>query len=294
MISKSVFPRSTIYFFVMPALLLYSLIIALPVLQSIRMSFYQWDGLTTPIFSGLSNYRTLFNDSEFPIALRNGLIFAFVLIVYQIGLGSFFAFFLAHHNVKGSKFVRDALFIPVVLSVSVVAQLWLSLYNPEYGLINRIMADLGVGYRQNWLGQPSSAIWSIAFVNAWQFMGYHLILLYTAVRAIPETYYEAATIEGASTLRKTWSITLPLMSETYRFCLIIALTAGFRAFEHMNIMTGGGPGTATYTLTYIMFRSAFRMGNFGLSSASVAILVLQCLVATWVINKIFESKSVEY
>lgn len=87
---------------------------------------------------------------------------------------------------------------------------------------------------------------------------------------------------------------MPLLSETYRFCLIIALTGGFRAFEHMAIMTGGGPGTATYTLTYYMYRSAFRLNDFGLASASVTVLVAQCLFFTWLINRIFERRAVEY
>lgn len=283
-----------IYTFVLPALLVYTLILAIPVLRSVRMSFYAWDGLSVPVFDGLRNFRTLFADPDFFISLKNGIIFALVLVVYQIGLGTVLAFTLANARLRGSRIFRDAFFVPVVLSVTVVCQLWLSMYNPEYGLFNQLLERLGLAYRQNWLGRPDSAIWAVAMVNAWQFLGYHLILIFTAVKAIPDAYFEAATMEGAGPMRRAVSITIPLLAETYRFCLIIALTGGFRAFEHMAIMTGGGPGTSTYTLTYYMYRAAFRLNDFGLASASVTILVLECLLFTWLINRTFERQSVQY
>lgn len=284
----------TIYTFVLPAIAVYTIALVFPVVRSIRMSFYDWDGLTVPVFSGLENFRILVGDPDFGTAVANGLIFAAVLVVYQIGLGTVFAFALAHAAVRGARIFRDAFFVPVVLSVTVVCQLWSSMYNPEYGLFNRLLASAGLDFRQYWLVDSDTAIWAVALVNAWQFMGYHLILLFTAVKAIPEVYFEAATIEGAGPMRKALSITVPLLSETYRFCLIIALTGGFRAFEHMAIMTGGGPGTSTYTLTYFMYRAAFRLNDFGLASASVTVLVFQCLVFTWAIDRIFEGRSVEY
>lgn len=287
-------PPHIIYTFVTPALLLYTVVLAFPVLRSIRMSFYDWDGLTEPIFDGLANFKALWIDPDFSVAVINGLIFALVLVVYQIGLGSIFAFTLTGSKIRGGRVFRDAFFVPVVLSVTVVCQLWSSMYNPEYGLFNQLFERAGLDFRQQWLVRPPSAIWSVAIVNAWQFMGYHLILIFTAVKAIPDAFFEAATIEGAGPLRKAVSITVPLLSETYRFCLIIALTGGFRAFEHMAIMTGGGPGTSTYTLTYFVYRSAFRLNDFGLASASVTVLVVQCLLFTWLINRLFEGRSVEY
>ena len=284
----------TIYGFVLPALIVYTVILAFPVFRSVRMSFFAWDGLSQPRFSGLENFRVLFDDPDFYIAVKNGLIFALVLVVYQIGIASGLSFILATGRIRGSKILRDSYFIPVVLSVTVVCQLWMSMYNPEYGLINTAAERLGLSFEQNWLVEPPTAIWAVSIVNAWQFMGYHLVLLFTAVKAIPETYFEAATIEGAGGVRKAVSITIPLLSETYRFCLIIALTGGLRAFEHIAIMTGGGPGTSTYTLTYFMYRAAFRLNNFGLASASVSILVAECLLFTWLINRFFERRAVEY
>ena len=286
-------PR-TVYTFVLPALILYTVILAVPAAQSIRMSFYRWDGLTEPVFTGLANFRKLIEDPDFSLSVMNGLKFALLISIYQIGMGSLFAFVLAGLPKGISRLFRDGFFLPVVLSVTVVCQLWLSMYNPEYGLLNRVMENLNLSFRQSWLGEADSAIWATAFVNAWQFMGFHLILLFTAVKAIPQSYFEAAVMEGAGPIRRTVSITVPLMSETYRFCLIIAATGGFKAFEQMAIMTGGGPGTSTYTLTYFMYRSAFRLNDYGSALASVTVLVAECLLFTWIINWLFEKKFVEY
>jgi len=294
MTTKNLYSPWAIYTFVLPALVVYTLILAIPVFRSVRMSFFAWDGLGVPVFEGFRNFRILFGDPDFYVALKNGVIFAFVLVVYQIGLATILAFTLANTRIRGSRLFRDAFFVPVVLPVTVVCQLWLSMYNPEYGLFNQLLERAGAEYRQNWLGKPDTAIWAVAMVNAWQFMGYHLILIFTAVKAIPDAYFEAATLEGAGPIRKAVSITVPLLSETYRFCLVIALTGGFRAFEHMAIMTGGGPGTSTYTLTYYMYRAAFRLNDFGLASASVTVLVVECLLLTWLINRAFERRSVQY
>ncbi len=294
MSTKRLHSPYAIYSFVLPALIVYTVILAFPVFRSVRMSFFAWDGLSTPVFSGLENFRALVVDPDFYLSLKNGLIFALVLVVYQIGIASILSFILATGRIRAARLFRDSFFVPVVLSVTVVCQLWLSMYNPEYGLINTAADRLDLSFEQNWLVRPPTAIWAVAMVNAWQFMGYHLVLLFTAVKAIPETYFEAATMEGAGGVRKAVSITIPLLSETYRFCLIIALTGGLRAFEHIAIMTGGGPGTSTYTLTYYMYRAAFRLNDFGLASASVTILVAECLLFTWLINRFLERRTVEY
>jgi raffinose/stachyose/melibiose transport system permease protein len=294
MSTKRLHSPYAIYSFVLPALIVYTVILAFPVFRSVRMSFFAWDGLSTPVFSGLENFRALVGDPDFYLSLKNGLIFALVLVVYQIGIASILSFILATGRIRAARLFRDSFFVPVVLSVTVVCQLWLSMYNPEYGLINTAADRLDLSFEQNWLVRPPTAIWAVAMVNAWQFMGYHLVLLFTAVKAIPETYFEAATMEGAGGVRKAVSITIPLLSETYRFCLIIALTGGLRAFEHIAIMTGGGPGTSTYTLTYYMYRAAFRLNDFGLASASVTILVAECLLFTWLINRFLERRTVEY
>lgn len=286
--------KAAIFLFVSPALLLFSIVVIYPMLQTFYRSLFEWDGLSKPVFIRLDNYIRLFQDPDFYIAFKNGLIFAAVLVVFQIGLATVLAILLSSRQIRGKRFFKNTLFIPVVLSVTVVCQLWLNVYNGQFGLLNKAFEWLGLSYRQDWLGHESMAIWAVAGVNAWQYMGFHFVLIYTAIKAIPESYFEAANIDGASKFKAHLRITLPLLAETFKFCLIFAITGGLRAFEHMAIMTGGGPGTSTYTLTYFMYRAAFRLNEYGYASASVVLLVLECLIFTILINRFVARERIVY
>ncbi|MBU3190167.1 sugar ABC transporter permease [Clostridium bowmanii] len=285
--------RAAILVFTLPTLILFTVIVSIPICNTLYRSFFNWDGLSKPIFNSIANYKQLFGDNLFRISLKNGVIYSTVLAVYQIGISSLLAVLLSLKKIKGRKIFRTSLFIPVVLSVTVVCQLWISIYNGQYGLLNKIFEVLGTQYRQDWLSGKNSAIIAIAFANSWQYMGYYLVLIYAAMQSIPEHYYEAAEIDGAGTLTKYFKITLPLLTENYKLCLTLTITGGLKAFSTMYIMSAGGPVTATYTLTYLMYRSAFRVNEFGYACASASVLVIQCLLATIIINKLM-SKDVIY
>ena len=294
MMRNSLQNKTAILVFTLPTLILFTIVVSVPIFNTFYRSFFDWDGLSTPIFTGIKNYKLLLNDDLFYISLKNGIIYASVLTFYQIGVSSLLAFLLSIKNLKGRKIIRTSLFIPVVLSVTVVCQLWLSIYNGEFGLLNKVFEILGVSYRQDWLSGSNSAIFTIAFVDSWQYMGYYLVLIYAAMQAIPEQYYEAAEIDGASSLKKYFKITIPLLVETYKFCLILTITGGLKAFSCMYIMSKGGPGTATYTLTYLMYRSAFRINEFGYACASASTLVIGCLIVTFLINKFMAKNAIYY
>ncbi|MFI2857368.1 carbohydrate ABC transporter permease [Paenibacillus sp. JSM ZJ436] len=286
--------KTAILLFISPALLLFTVLVFWPILQVFYRSLFEWDGLTEGTFIFLDNYKRMFEDTLFYTSLYNGLIFALILTVLQISIGTVLALTISDGLIKGRKLLRISFFIPVVLSITVVCQLWLAIYNGEYGLINKIFEALGLSYRQDWLSNSKTAIFAIAMVNAWQYMGYHFALLLAAARSIPEQYMEAAKIDGAERWTAHWKITIPLMAETYKFCLVLAITGGLNAFANMYIMTGGGPGTSTYTLTYMMYRSAFRVGEFGYGSASAAFLVIECLIVTFAINRLVARERIVY
>lgn len=280
--------------FTAPALLLFTVMVFYPIVQVFYKSLFAWNGLSSGTFIGLENYIRLFDDKVFYIANKNGFIFAAVITVFQMSMATVLALAVSNSRLKGRHFFRIAYFIPVVLSVTVVCQLWLSIYNADTGLLNVFFQRLGSDFHQNWLTDRSKAIYAIAIVNAWQWMGYQFALILAGIKSIPTSYYEAAKIDGATSLQAHAKITMPLLSETYKFCLIISITGGIKAFTEMFIMTGGGPGNATYTLTYMMYSSAFRAGEFGYGLAAAAILVLECLVAIVVINRVFKTeKAVE-
>lgn len=288
---KSLHRRLDLLVFILPTLLLFTTIVAVPILSTFYHSFFKWDGLSAPIFNGFSNYTRLFQDSLFYTSMQNVLCYTLVLVLYQVGLSSLFAVLLSQKWVRARNLMKTTLFFPVVLSVTVVCQLWSSVFNGQYGLLNKAFELLGMNFRQAWLSDSTLAIFVIAFVDAWQYMGYYMVIIYTAMKAVPESLYEAADIDGAGTAAKYFKITFPMLTDTYKLCFTLTITGGLKAFQNMYIMTGGGPGTSTYTLSYLMYRSAFRVNQFGYACASAAILVVECILVTVIINKWIKSDS---
>ncbi|WP_219837408.1 carbohydrate ABC transporter permease [Paenibacillus sp. R14(2021)] len=279
-----------ILLFLAPAVALYSVIVFYPIVQTFYRSFFEWDGLSAATFVGVQNFIDLAQDSLLMVSLRNGLWFAVVLVIFQIGLGTLLALVCSDVKVRGRKVLKTAYFIPVVLSVTVVCQLWLSMFDPDNGLINKLFELIGMNYRQNWLNSPTVSIIAIAFVNAWQYMGFQFALLYAGVKSVPEHYVEAARIDGAGKWKSHWYITIPLMKETFKFCFVIAITAGIGAYAQMAIMTNGGPGTTNYTLTFMIIRSAFSANEYGYACAISVLLIAISLLVTLIINKAFNSR----
>lgn len=286
--------KRVIIFLIAPTMILISVMVLYPMLVLVVHSFTEWDGLNPATFNGISNYIKLFKDPVFYTGLKNGLIFAGLQALIQIPLATLLAFAVKHSGRIEKKFFRISYYIPAVLSITVVSQLWLSMYNADNGLINKLFELLGISYRQNWLGDEHWAIVAITMVNIWQFTGYQFILLLSAVNSIPDHYFEAARIDGCTKAQAHIKITIPLMQETYKYCLIIAITGGLNAFASMNIMTGGGPGTSTYTLTYLMYRSAFKIGNYGYGCTSAVMLVVQCLIVSIIINRLVARERIVY
>ena len=282
--------KLAIFLFVLPALAIFIIFDFLPIIQVFAYSFTDWNGLTTPTFLGLKNYIDLFNDRVFYTSNRNQLIFAVIITVYQMFFATVFAITISDKKMKGRKFLRVAYFIPVILSVTVVCQLWSAILSGQ-GLLNKLFETFGSDYTQNWLGDRYKAIYVIAFVNAWQWMGYQFALIVAGIKSIPADYYEAAKIDGCSNVKAHMKITIPLLAETYKFCLIISLTGGIKAFTEMNILTGGGPNKSTFTLTYMMYNAAFKKSDYGYGLASASIMVIECMLVMLLINFIFREKN---
>ncbi len=282
--------KKAILIFTLPTLIIFTLIVFYPIIQTFYRSFYDWDGLGKATFSGLENYINLFRDDLFYQSTLNGFIFAAILVTLQIGAATLLALALLNRNLRFKRFLKTSFFIPVVLSVTVVCQLWSSIYNPEFGLINHIFELMKISYRQDWLSNMHLAIYAVAFVNVWQYTGYQLAIIYGGAKAIPDDYVEAAMIDGATAAQINRKIILPMLRDTYRVCYIFAITGGLNAYAQMNLMTKGGPGTSTYTLTYMTFREAFTIGDYGYGCTAAVMLVVQCLLATVLINKLLSQK----
>ena len=279
------------YIFIAPFFITFLLFQLVPLGETIYYSFFQWDGVNQATFIGFDNYvRLVTKDPTFKIANANGFKFGILITVYQLLLATIFAIAVSDKRIRCRKFFRTAYFIPVVLSVTVVCQLWDNVFNADNGLLNTLMKTLGFEWSQNWLNDRNTAIYTVAFVNAWQWMGYQFALIVAGIKSIGEDFYEAAEIDGATSVKAHWYITLPLLKDTFNFCLLISVTGGIKAFSEIDIMTGGGPSNATNTLTYIMYNHAFGRQNFGYGLTSASVLVLECLVIILVLNWLFKDR----
>lgn len=272
--------------FLAPVTILFVCIMVLPLLKTFYYSFYEWNGMRTIDFRGLDNYQKLFTSREWRMALGNSLLYALILTIYQLGLGLLFAFILSNAHIRGKVIYRNIYFIPVLLSTTVVSQLWLWIYHGDYGLINRVAQMIGIEWRQQWLNQKVVALVAVAFVESWKNMGYIMLILYAAIRNIPDVYFEAARIDGASSKQQFFKIMLPLSAPTIRMALIMCVTQGFRSFEQIHLMTGGGPGIFTYNLSILMYKAMFSLNDFGYGSAVAMVIVVICVGFMSLINRL--------
>lgn len=280
--------------FITPTILLFSGLVIYPLCQTFVMSFTEWNGLSAATFIGIQNYIDLFDSRNFPVAMRNSVIFSIVLTLYQLCFATFLAFCLVNLNLKGKKFFKNVFFFPVLLSVTVVAQLWVAIYNGDFGLINQLATHLGFDWQQSWLIEPYKVVIAVVVAESWKGMGYHMLLIYAAMKNVPTMYYEAALIDGASYTKQFFHITLPLISSTLRISFVLCITFGFRAFEMIYVMTGGGPGNYSTTLAIMMYDTIFLLSKYGYGSAIATVIVVICVATMLIINKLTDRFDVRY
>lgn len=275
-----------IFLFTAPAIFLFAVIIVVPLFQSLYYSFFEWNGITTGLFRGLDNYIKLFSSREWKISIKNSVVYSIVLTAYQVGLGTLFAFIFTNVKIRGRLLYRNVYFIPVLLSATVVSQLWLWIYHGDFGLINKLAETLNLTWRQQWLNQKETALIAVAIAEGWKGMGYHMLIIFAAMKNISNDYIEAASIDGASPVRQFFSITLPLAAPTIRMSVVMCLTFGFRSFEMAYLMTGGGPGIYTYNLTILMYNAMFKLNDYGYGSSAAVMIVVFCVGLMLIINRL--------
>ena len=271
--------------FSLPACVLFCVIVVVPLFQTFYYSFFEYNGIRLEKYIGIQNYREMFASREIKTSFINSVVYAVFLVIYQVGLGTLFAFILTQAKIIGKKVFRNLYFIPVLLSISVVAQLWNQLYNGDFGLLNQFFKAIGLMYRQNWINRKWSSLFAVAFVEAWKGMGYIMLIIYAGIRNIPDVYNEAAIVDGANGVQKFRYITMPLAAPTIRICSIMCLTNGFRAFDTTYLMTGGGPGIYTYNMTIMMYDAMMNKVRYGYGSAVAVFIIAMCVGLMLVINK---------
>ncbi|MFJ7949152.1 carbohydrate ABC transporter permease [Streptomyces sp. NPDC096354] len=262
-------------------MLLFAFVVLVPSARGVYYAFTDWDGLD-PNFSfvGLDNFSGLLDDPDALQAIWHTLLIAVAVTVIQNAFGLLLALGV-NSLIKTRNVLRVLLFAPAVITPIVTAYLWRNLLGPD-GAVNSLLGAVGLGsFRQDWLGDPQLALWSIVGVIVWQFGGYSMVIFLAGLQSVPKEIHEAADIDGAGPVRRFWSITRPLLAPAFTINLMLSIIGGIKLFDHVYALTGGGPGHATDTLSTLIYKDAFTLGEFGYSIAlAVVLTVIVAVVST--------------
>jgi len=262
----------TAWIFLLPSLIGFSVFVFAPVLVSLVLSFLKWDLLTDAKFVGLSNYKNLIlHDETFHLVLKNTVVFVLGTVPTRVILGLLLAMALVK-SIPGRTIFRAAIFFPVIIPTVAAAMVWRWIFNTDFGMLNDLLYNLGVNNLPQWLSDPNWAMVAIIILSVWKDLGFTLVLFMAGLQGIPKVLYEASEIDGASKWQKFWRITLPLLSPTTFFVIVINVIGSFQVFDQAFVLTAGGPGYATTTIVYHIYTNAFQLFRMGYASAAAWIL----------------------
>ncbi|WP_080832868.1 carbohydrate ABC transporter permease [Cohnella massiliensis] len=273
----------------LPSLVLYALFVFVPVVWSAYYSFFNWSGIGEAKFHGAKNYVELVNDPVFWHSLKNNVIFVLASVLGQVPIALVLAIVL--HKSNGlQRFLRSAVFMPMVLSSVVIGMIWQYIYHPQIGILNFLLDAVGLGsWKLQWLSDPNIAIYALLPPLIWNFVGLYLIIFISALQNIPGEIHDAAKIDGVSGARKLFSVTLPMIWGTIQVALILCISGSLKSFDLVYVMTKGGPAHATELLATYMYNSTFSTYRYGYGSAiSTAIVIISLLfigTSQWLTRK---------
>ncbi len=255
----------------------FTIFLVVPIGIAFAGSFHEWNPLSgTYNFLGLANYIEVFTSGLFGKSMLNTLIFSVVVIFFRVGLGLAIAYAIYSTLVKHKSFFRAVYYMPVVTPMVAVAFVWKFMYNPQIGTINQIF-----GLDVNWLMNPKTALLAVMIMTIWKDFGYAVVMYMAGLYSLPADALEAAKVDGASAWQTFRYITLPLLKPMTLFVVITSIISYIQAYVQILIMTEGGPGTATYLASYIIYDEAFVKYNFGYASALSFVLFVITAVFTW-------------
>ncbi|MDD5935823.1 MAG: sugar ABC transporter permease [Clostridiales bacterium] len=284
--------KLTIFLFILPALLLFVVILVAPIFLSGYYSLFKWNGFGKKVFLGLSNYKELFtsNSIGFIRALGNSLLLAAFSVGIQLPISLGLALLLGKGR-KGERGFLSIYFMPVLISTVVIGQLWLKIYNPEYGVLNVFLRSIGLEkLTQIWLGNKATALGAAFVPVLWQYVGYHMLLMYAGIKSVPTEYREAAMIDGAREGQINRYIVLPYIKPILKISTIFAVTGSLKSFDLIYVLTNGGPLHATEVPSTLMINMLFLRNRYGMGSTIAFLLIILCFFFALIIGLIFREK----
>lgn len=275
--------------FLSPTMIVFTTFILFPVLFSFYLSFQQWNMFSSEtVFVGLDNYKNMFSSEEFWMVLKNTAVYTIGTIPLNMIISLLIAYAL-NKKLKGKKFLRTAFFAPVVISPVAAAVIWRWLYDPNFGLINYFIGIFGIS-AVNWLNDPTAAMFALIIMGVWKTLGVNMVLFSAGLQGIPESYYEAAQLDGAGWWAKFWNITVPMLSPTTFFIMIMSMIGSFQVFDIVYVLTSGGPLGSTKVLVFYIYEHAFKFFEMGYASAVSYFLFALLFIFTMLQVKYMKSK----
>lgn len=270
------------YIFILPVVLGLALFYMAPSAASLFLSFTSWDGLSSPQFIGFDNFANLMKDDKFTGSMLNTMLYTVGTVPLSVALATVLAVLL-NQKIKGMVFYRTFYFIPVITMPIAVGMVWKWLYNSEFGLINHVLGVMNLP-QPNWLFDEKFALFSIVLVSVWSSIGYNAVILLSGLQGISGSYYEAASLDGAGTLYKFFRITLPLLTPSLFFVLVMSFINSFQVFDLIFIMMDQQTTMleSTRTVVYSIWEDGFKYFNMGYASAQAFILFIVILIITMV------------
>jgi ABC-type sugar transport systems, permease components len=271
------------YVMIFPAYFIFTIFILVPIAVVFYYSITNFNLYSTPDIVGFKNYINLFTDSDFLTSIKNTLFYTIFTLFPQLALGLCVAVLL-YRKSRLLPIFRTAFYIPNVMSMVCISMVWLWIYDPTFGVLNIILKAFGASTKQ-WLQDPKMAMFCIILMSIWKSCGYSMVIFLSGLTSIPDSLYEAASLDGGTALQKFWHITWPMLRPTTFFLLVTGVVNSFSVFEQVNIMTGGGPLKKTTTIVHQIYRRGFLEFKMGYASAMSVVLLLFSMLITFFIFK---------
>jgi len=278
--------------FVLPALVFYLIFSTVPIIDTIQISLYKWDGASPVMeFVGLENYLRILKDEIFWKALSHNIFWICFTIFIPTTLGIVLAVLLNQKFVRFRLLFRVTYYMPSVISLVAVSVVWSWIFNPEFGILNRILKTIGMNFMAlDWLGNEHAVLWALLIAGSWTHYGFCMVITLAALSGIDPCYTEAALIEGANSVQTFFYVILPLLKNTVTLLVVNSLIGSFKVFDIVYIMTKGGPFYSSEVISNYMYRTAFTHSDFGKGSAIAVMLALIIAVCSVFYMKIVEKE----
>lgn len=269
---------NTAWLFLLPAGIIYILVVFVPILYSLFVSLFTWNGIGDKVFVGLKNYANLFfTDKVFHMTIRNNFIWILMTLSITMPVSLLFAVLL-NKSFRGRTFFRGLFYFPSVIAPIAVAIIWRWIYHPQMGFINELFKALKMDYRQAWLSDSRVTLYAVFFVSLWQAVGQPMILFLAGLQMVPREILEAASIDGANGARRFFMVTIPLLKDTFVIVIATLVITAMKVFDVVQGLTGGGPNNASQMISTYMYAQVFQYNNVGYGTSIACVMVLVMLI----------------